>query len=74
MQTPKLTSIVFSFDKHEVIWHPEGKGEIAGRTYSMIYKVTVCPGNHTFRTSYNANKTNSLQFINDCYAALEDFQ
>ncbi len=59
-----LTSIVFDFSAHEVIWKPLGKGEIAGRTYGMIYQVIVCPGNHSYRTSMFANKSNSIAFIN----------
>jgi hypothetical protein len=63
------TTFSFEVNKatYNVVWLNTGKGTIAGRVYPTVYHVYV--NNDTkviasFRTSFNCNKTNSIQFIN----------
>jgi len=67
-----LKSIVFTFDVGTVTWNYEGRGTVAGKEYPSTYSVKVVLSDKfesTFRTSFQANVSNSKDFIHNALNA-----
>lgn len=69
MKSVNLETVRFKFSNGmSVIWNSEGRGMVNGKEYAQVWTVVLISEDTislTKRTSLQANKSNSLDFVKD---------